>query len=115
MKRRRRALSPRDLVGLSELGLVGDPLVLARQLPEQLGLAVWDGTVEERGRLAFVGDPGRTFILAPPGRGWLPTVRLSSPVEALIEARKNAEVELEDSCYRIRSIAEGSSEPSGDG
>src|SRR5215211_4652761 len=117
MKRRRRALSPRDLVGLSELGLVGDPLVLARQLPEQLGLAVWDGTVEERGRLAFVGDPGRTFILAPPGRGWLPTGRAAEPhrVEALIETRKNAEVELEDSCYRIRSIAEGSSEPSGDG
>ena len=50
--------SPRELVGLSELGLVGDPPVLARQLAAQLGLAVWDGTVEEPGQLAFVGDRG---------------------------------------------------------
>jgi len=86
-------------------------------LAEQLGLAVWDGTVEDPGWLAFVGDPGRTFILAPPGRGWLPTGRAADPhpVEALVVARKNAEVELEDSRYRIRSIAEGSPEPSDDG
>jgi hypothetical protein len=101
------AFSPRELVGLSELGLVGNPVVLARQLAEKLGLALWDGTVEESGRLAFVGDPGRTFILAPPGRGWLPTGRAAEPhpVEALIAGRKNAEVELEDSRYRIRSIS----------
>jgi catechol 2,3-dioxygenase-like lactoylglutathione lyase family enzyme len=100
------AFSTRELVGLSELGLVGDPLVMARQLAEQLGLVVWDGTVEQSGRLAFVGDPARTFILAPPGRGWLPTGRAAEPhpVEALIAGRKNAEVGLEDSRYRIRSI-----------
>jgi catechol 2,3-dioxygenase-like lactoylglutathione lyase family enzyme len=108
------AFSPRELVGLSELGLVGDRLAMARQLAEQLGLALWDGTVEESGRLAFVGEPARTFILAPPGRGWLPTGRAAElhPVEALIAGRKNAEVELEDSRYRIRSIAAGSTEQS---
>ena len=99
----------------TKLGLVGDPVVLARQLAEKLGLALWDGTVEESGRLAFVGDPARTFILAPPGRGWLPTGRAAEPhpVEALIAGRKNAEVELEHSRYRIRSISGGS--PSDDG
>ena len=103
------AFSPGELVGLSELGLVGEPLVLARRMAEQLGLAVWHGTVEEPGRLAFVGDPARTFILAPPGRGWLPTGRAAEPhpVEVRIAARKDAEVELEDSRYRIRSVAEG--------
>lgn len=112
------AFSPRELVGLSELGLVGDPLVMARQLADQLGLAVWDGTVEESERLAFTGDPARTFILAPRGRGWLPTGRAAEPhlVAALIVGRKNDEVELEDSRYRIKSIAEGSAEqPSDDG
>ena len=112
--------SPKELVGLSELGLVGDPRVMARQLADELALSLWDGTVEESGRLAFVGDPARTFILAPPGRVWLPTGRAaeSHPVEALIAGRKNAGVELEDSRYRITSIrspAGGSPKPSDNG
>jgi catechol 2,3-dioxygenase-like lactoylglutathione lyase family enzyme len=67
-----------ELVGLSELGLVGDKEALLRQL-EEAGIELWDGTMEEPDRLAFVGEQGRTFILAPPGRGWLPTGR---PAEA---------------------------------
>ncbi len=68
----------RELVGLSELGLVGDRQLLLRQL-EEVGLDLWDGTIDEPGRLAFVGERGRTFILAPPGRGWLPTGRPAEP------------------------------------
>ena len=71
------AFSGAELLGLSELGLVGDPRALAREL-EPAGLTVWDGTVEE-GRLAFVGERARTLILAPEGRPWLPTGR---PAEA---------------------------------
>ena len=67
-----------ELVGLSELGVVGDQVELLERL-EGLGLELWDGTVDEPGGLAFVGERGRTFILAPPGRGWLPTGR---PAEA---------------------------------
>jgi hypothetical protein len=67
-----------ELVGLSELGVVGDRAELLEQL-EAAGLELWDGTIAEPGRLAFVGERGRTFILAPPGRGWLPTGR---PAEA---------------------------------
>ena len=37
--------------------------------------------------LGFVGEKGRTLILAPPGRGWLPTGRPAEahPVELVLE------------------------------
>jgi catechol 2,3-dioxygenase-like lactoylglutathione lyase family enzyme len=64
-----------ELVGFSELGIVGDRALELRRL-ESRGLALWDGTIDEPGRLAFVGEKGRTLILAP---GWVPTGR---PAEA---------------------------------
>ena len=67
-----------ELLGFSELGIVGDTPSLLRRL-ETEGLELWSGTVEEPGRLAFVGEKGRTLILAPPGRGWLPTDRPAEP------------------------------------
>jgi catechol 2,3-dioxygenase-like lactoylglutathione lyase family enzyme len=72
------AFAAEELVGLSELGLVGDPPSLLQRL-EKLGLTLWDGEVEGPNRLGFVGERGRVLILAPPGRGWLPTGR---PAEA---------------------------------
>lgn len=99
------AFRPTELLGLSELGLVGDPHSLAAGLHETLGLALWDGTVDEPGRLAFVGEQTRTFILAPPGRGWLPTRRPAEPhaVEVVIEGRVDGEVTLDG--YRLISRA----------
>jgi hypothetical protein len=75
-----------ELVGFSELGLVGDKATLLRQL-QGAGLELWDGTVDKPDRLAFVGEQGRTFILAPAGRGWLPTGRPAEPhpVEYVLE------------------------------
>jgi catechol 2,3-dioxygenase-like lactoylglutathione lyase family enzyme len=67
-----------ELVGFSELGIVGDQALELRKL-ESRGLSLWDGTIEEPNRLAFVGERGRTLILAPPGRGWLPTDRPAEP------------------------------------
>jgi hypothetical protein len=67
-----------ELVGFSELGIVGDRPRLLRDL-ETEGLELWSGTVDEPDRLAFVGEKGRTLILAPPGRGWLPTDRPAEP------------------------------------
>src|SRR5439155_22254963 len=52
-----------DEFGLSELGVVGDTRAMAAEL-QKLGLELWDGTVEEEGRLGFVGERGRTLILA---------------------------------------------------
>jgi D-alanyl-D-alanine carboxypeptidase len=67
-----------ELVGFSELGIVGDRKSLLGEL-ETEGLELWSGTVGEPDRLAFVGEKGRTLILAPPGRGWLPTNRPAEP------------------------------------
>jgi hypothetical protein len=75
-----------ELVGFSELGIVGDPPELLGRL-EAAGLELWDGEVEGENRLGFVGEKGRTLILAPPGRGWLPTGRPAEthPVEAVLD------------------------------
>lgn len=75
-----------ELVGFSELGVVGDPSELLRRL-EAVGLELWDGEVEGENRLGFVGERGRVLILAPPGRGWLPTGRPaeSHPVEIVLD------------------------------
>jgi catechol 2,3-dioxygenase-like lactoylglutathione lyase family enzyme len=94
------AFGPEELVGLSEVALVGDPKALAAALYGRLGLEVWSGSVDE-GALAFVGEQARTFILAPPGRGWLPTGRPSEPhaVEAVIEGPIVGDVSFD--VYRV--------------
>ena len=73
-----------EIIGLSELGLVGDKEQMAAEL-KRLGFELWDGTMTDPQRLAFVGERGRTLILASPGRGWMPTGRQgeSHPVEAV--------------------------------
>lgn len=93
-----------ELVGLSELGLVGDRRALLRGL-EGIGLELFRGTVEEPDRLAFVGERGRTFILAPPGRGWLPTSRPAEPhpVEAVVDAPRQGRINLGDGLYDVTS------------
>jgi hypothetical protein len=89
--------------GLSELGLVGEPHAMAAGLREGLGLEVWSGTLDDPERLAFVGERGRTLILARPGRGWFPTGRPAVPyaVEAELTGPPSGEVELEGGLYRI--------------
>lgn len=84
-----------ELVGFSELGIVGNKAELLRRL-EASGLQMWDGTVEAPNLLAFAGQKGRTFILAPPGRGWMPTGRPAEayPVDALVETPQPVRFEL---------------------
>ena len=69
---------PGELLGISELGLVGDVPTMARDLA-RLDLHVWDGNPDEPGALAFVGERARTLILCPEGRAWLPIARLAEP------------------------------------
>src|ERR671930_1093575 len=92
-----------ELVGLSELGLVGERAPMADLLARRLGLEVWDGSVDEPGDLAFVGERARTLILCPAARGWLPTGRPAEPhpVEAVLSGSPAGEVQLEDARYRI--------------
>jgi catechol 2,3-dioxygenase-like lactoylglutathione lyase family enzyme len=69
--------SAAELAGLSEIGIVvDDPAAAVAALERDLGLELWSGDAEQ---LAFVGAKARTLILAPPGRGWLPTGRPSEP------------------------------------
>ena len=96
-----------ELLGLSELGLVGSTAELASVLEGELGLELWAGTVEV-GRLAFVGEKARTLILSPEGRPWLPTARGAEahPVEAVLSGTPEAEAKI-DSRYRILRRANG--------
>jgi hypothetical protein len=89
------AFAAEELVGFSELGLVGERRLLLSRL-EALGLELWDGELCEPNSLAFVGERGRTFILAPPGRGWLPTGRPAEPhpVKAVLETPRPKLFEL---------------------
>ena len=91
-----------ELLGLSELGLVGDTPPMAGMLRVALELDLWDGSLEE-GQLAFLGERARTLILGPPGRGWLPTGRPAErhPVEAVLSGGPARAVELEGGLYRI--------------
>jgi catechol 2,3-dioxygenase-like lactoylglutathione lyase family enzyme len=91
-----------ELLGLSELGLVGSTAELASVLEGELGLELWAGTVEV-GRLAFVGEKARTLILSPEGRPWLPTGRPAEahPIEIVLSGPPAAGATI-DSIYRIR-------------
>ena len=88
--------SASELLGVSEVGLVGDPPSLADALARELGLEVWSGTVAEERRLAFVGDKARTLILCRAGRPWLPTGRPAEahPLEVVLAGRPEGEVRL---------------------
>jgi catechol 2,3-dioxygenase-like lactoylglutathione lyase family enzyme len=97
----------RELLGVSELGLVGDTAAMARLLRRELGLELWDGSLEE-GRLAFLGERARTLILGPAGRGWLPTGRPAElhPVEAELSGPAPGSVELEGGLYRLSGLGD---------
>jgi hypothetical protein len=98
------AFRPEELLGLSEVGLVGDVPAMARDL-EQLGLRVWSGSADEPGALAFVGEKARTLILCPVGRGWLPIDRRAEPhpVEAVLSAPIQGEIVTGD--HRIAAVS----------
>ncbi len=98
--------SPAELLGVSEVGLVGDTAAMAEALLREVGLPVWSGAVEEPGRLAFVGERARTLILCPPNRPWLPTGRPAErhPVEIDV-AGVAGEASLEGGLHVVRGVA----------
>lgn len=91
------AFTSDELIGVSEVGLVGHPAGLARQLHDGLGLELWDGAVAPDSRLGFIGSKARTFVLCAEGRGWLPTERPAErhPVEVVLSASGRGTVRLE--------------------
>jgi D-alanyl-D-alanine carboxypeptidase len=92
------AFAPFELLGLSEVGIVGDPPSLADELERELDLHVWDGTVDGVERLAFVGEKARTLILCRVGRPWLPTGRPAEahPIEVTLAGASAGTVPLGD-------------------
>jgi hypothetical protein len=98
------AFTAGELLGVSEVGLVGDPSAIAAALRRELGLELWDGTTTGEGRLAFVGEKARTLILCRAGRPWLPTGRPAEahPVEVVLSGGTRGEVTLDAGCI-VRS------------
>jgi catechol 2,3-dioxygenase-like lactoylglutathione lyase family enzyme len=90
------AFAGAEVVGVSEVGIVCDPPVAAAALERELGLRVWDGTVDGERSLAFVGEQARTLILCRAGRPWLPTGRPAEPwpVDVTIAGEPHGEVRL---------------------
>jgi hypothetical protein len=63
-----------ELLGLAEIGLVGARVPVATALAD-LGLKIFQGSVDPVERLAFVGQPSAALILTEAGGGWLPRGR----------------------------------------
>lgn len=99
-----------EMAGFSEIGIVvDDKAATAAALERETGLVVWDGEAEEPGRLAFVGERGRTLILSPRGRGWLPTGRPAEahPLEVVVRGPRAGRVEVPGTGQRVVSALDG--------
>ena len=71
---------------------------------EPLGIRLWDGTLDMPGRLAFMGAPDGTLILASPGRGWMPTRREAEVGEVEVAGNRGGEVKLPGTSHRVRTV-----------
>lgn len=93
-----------DVLGICEVGLVGeDTRAMANALAD-LGIGLWDGTVDVPGRLGFAGGPQGTLILAPSGRGWVPTGRPAEvhPVDVTVAGGEERDVSLPGTPHVVR-------------
>jgi hypothetical protein len=95
----------RELLGVCEIGLVGDDLPAMGRALQDVGLSLWDGTLDGRGRLAFMGGRDGVLILAPTGRGWVPTGRPAEPhpVHVVVEGAQDNDVRVPHSPHRVRT------------
>ena len=94
-----------ELLGVCELGLVGSDTRAMASALETLGIRLWDGTVDIAGDIGFAGAPEGTLILAPVGRGWMPTRRPAEVHAAAVVARgrRDAEIAIPGTAYRVRT------------
>jgi hypothetical protein len=97
-----------ELLGVCELGLVGPDLAAMATALHEIGIELWDGSLES-GRLAFMGGREGVLILCPAGRGWMPTGRPAEPhsVEATVAGQRAGEVLLPGTQHRIRTVPSG--------
>jgi hypothetical protein len=95
-----------EFLGFSELGLVvpNKPEAVS-QLTREIDLQVWDGELHDPERLVFLGERGRTLILSPPGRGWLPTGRPAElhAVEVVVTGSRPRVAYITGTKHRVES------------
>jgi hypothetical protein len=102
------AFAGTELLGVCELGLVGrDTRSMAAALGE-IGVPLWDGSLEPGG-LAFMGGRDGVLILCPEGRGWMPTERPAEPhpADVVVAGERAAEAALPGTRHRIRTDPNG--------
>jgi hypothetical protein len=95
-----------EFLGLSELGLVVPSKTdAASQLTKEIDLQVWDGELDDPERLVFLGERGRTLILSPPDRGWLPTGRPAElhAVEVVVTGSRPRVAYISGTKHRVES------------
>jgi catechol 2,3-dioxygenase-like lactoylglutathione lyase family enzyme len=97
-----------ELLGVCELGLVGPDTGRMAAALEEVGVGLWDGSLEPGG-LAFMGGRDGVLILCPEGRGWMPTERGAEPhpVDAIVAGERAAEAALPGTRHRIRTVPTG--------
>lgn len=97
-----------ELLGVCEVGVVGPDTPAMAAALEPLGIRLWDGTLDAPRRLAFMGAPDGTLILASTGRGWMPTGREAEAWEVEVEVAgvRDAEVTLPGTPHRVLTVAE---------
>ncbi|HST18115.1 MAG TPA: hypothetical protein VLK36_10635 [Gaiellaceae bacterium] len=91
-----------ELLGLSEIGLVGEQSEIGRGL-DRLGIDLFDGSLEPGG-LGFVGERARTFIVARVGHRWLPTRRPAEPHPVDVSVSGSRDAETTVGGHRIRVV-----------
>jgi hypothetical protein len=95
-----------ELLGVCELGLVVPDQRGAARALEPLGIELWDGTLVEPGRLAFLGGRDGVLILSRPGRGWMPTGRPAElhPAGAVVAGTREAHVVLPGTPHAVHVV-----------
>ena len=73
---------------------------------EPLGIELWDGTLDDPGRLAFLGGRDGVLIISRPGRGWMPTGRPAelNPAGAVVAGTREAHVVLPGTPHAVRVV-----------
>jgi hypothetical protein len=91
------------MVEISEIGLVCDDTAAVARALETLGIRLFDGSVTTPTSLAFAGTKGRALVLAPVGRGWLPTLRPSEvhPVDVTVVGAGHGSLAIPGLPYRV--------------
>jgi hypothetical protein len=96
-----------ELLGICELGLVGPDTRAIGAALEALGIDLWSGTLDEPGKLAFMGGRDGVLILSQPGRGWRPTGRPAEihPVDVTVAGPRTGVAHPPGTPHRVRTVA----------